>query len=86
MLFAVTRIGFLGLELDTNEMMVRISKVKIEEVISKIEEVLLKKKVNLKAMQSLTGVLNSRSFIVIIKDLIGNRCFTFMGYHDMYHE
>ena len=49
---------FLGLELDSNEMTVRIPKDKIEVLVSKIKSVMKKKKVRLKELQSLIGSLN----------------------------
>ena len=49
---------FLGLELDSIEMVVRIPKAKILEIIEKIEWVLSKDKITLKQMQSLIGSLN----------------------------
>lgn len=52
-----TIICFLGLELDSDEMVVRIPIAKVHEIIQKINEVLLKEKVTLKALQSVIGVL-----------------------------
>lgn len=49
---------FLGLELDSNNMTVKVPGVKIQEVVLKIEEILSHKKTTLKKMQSLIGVLN----------------------------
>jgi len=49
---------FLGLELDSNNMSVRIPQNKIDEVILKIHSVLSKNKSTLKEMQSLIGSLN----------------------------
>lgn len=49
---------FLGLELDTVNMVVRIPADKIKEVVEKIHVVLHSKKVKLKVMQSLIGSLN----------------------------
>ena len=53
-----TRICFLGLEIDTEEFVVRIPLPKIEEITSKIQELLLREKCKLKQMQSLIGSLN----------------------------
>lgn len=53
-----TVLVFLGLELDSEEMVVRIPKEKVSEIVNKIKEVLAKEKVTLKIMQSLIGVLN----------------------------
>ncbi|MCU7858829.1 MAG: hypothetical protein KZQ86_03130 [Candidatus Thiodiazotropha sp. (ex Lucinoma kastoroae)] len=49
---------FLGLELDSRNMVVRIPREKIEELVQKIEFVLAKEKVTLLTMQSLIGSLN----------------------------
>ncbi|MEW8547291.1 MAG: reverse transcriptase domain-containing protein [Candidatus Thiodiazotropha sp.] len=49
---------FLGLELDSVNMVVRIPGEKLLEVVQKIEMVLVKEKVTLKKMQSLIGSLN----------------------------
>ena len=49
---------FLGIELDTRDMVVRIPMQKIAEVIEKIERTLGSKSVKLKEMQSLLGSLN----------------------------
>lgn len=49
---------FLGLELDSIQMVVRIPKEKQDELLHKIEFVLSKEKVTLKQMQSLIGSLN----------------------------
>ena len=53
-----TRICFLGLEIDTEEFVVRIPLPKIEEITSKIQELLLREKCKLKQKQSLIGSLN----------------------------
>lgn len=52
-----TVICFLGLELDTLKMEVRIPIGKVHEIVQKIQVILQKEKVTLKAMQSLIGVL-----------------------------
>ena len=49
---------FLGLEPDSLNVVVRIPRVKVVEVIEKIEMVLAKEKQSLKKMQSLIGSLN----------------------------
>ena len=49
---------YLGLELDSESMVVRIPKEKVDEVVKKLTAVLLVKKVKLKEMQSLIGSLN----------------------------
>lgn len=53
-----TQLSFLGLELDSDEMTVRIPKEKIEEIRQKILDMLSRKKCNLRQMQSLIGSLN----------------------------
>lgn len=49
---------FLGLELDSRNMLVRVPKDKIIEVVDKIERILAAPKTKLKTMQSLIGSLN----------------------------
>lgn len=49
---------FLGLELDSREMVVRIPSDKIKEVVEKIQGVISKKSATLKQLQSLIGSLN----------------------------
>lgn len=49
---------FLGLELDSKEMVVRMPQDKITELLDKISDMLSKEKTTLKAMQSLIGSLN----------------------------
>jgi len=49
---------FLGLEIDTLEMVIRIPQEKLVEVRHKLHMVLNKKKVTLKELQSLVGLLN----------------------------
>ena len=51
-----TKICFLGLEIDSEEMVIRIPMSSIIEIREKIASVLSKEKVTLKKMQSLTGV------------------------------
>ena len=51
-------IVFLGLELDSTLMVIRIPKAKVEEVVKKIQGVLSSKKTTLREMQSLIGMLN----------------------------
>ena len=48
---------FLGLELDSDEMVVRLPMDKVHDIIQKIEAAMSKRKVTLKALQSLIGVL-----------------------------
>jgi hypothetical protein len=51
-------IVFLGLEIDSIEMVVRIPLSKLQELKKIIEEAMPKKKITLKALQSITGLLN----------------------------
>ena len=53
-----TKICFWGLEIDSEEMVVRIPMPKIKEITQKIEDLLAHAKCTLKQMQSLTGSLN----------------------------
>lgn len=48
---------FLGLEIDTIEMVIRVPRVKVEEVVQSIRSVLPKSKVKLKELESLVGSL-----------------------------
>ena len=52
------QITFLGLTINTVDMTVNIPLNKIEEAISKIDSILLRKKVKVKQLQSITGLLN----------------------------
>ena len=53
-----TKICFLGLELDSEDMVVRIPVSKLQEIKQKIQDILSSKKCTLKKMQSLIGSLN----------------------------
>ena len=53
-----TKLCFLGFELDSEEMVIRIPMQKIEEIRAKIKDIMKKKKCTLKQMQSLIGSLN----------------------------
>ena len=53
-----TKLSFLGLELDSEEMTIRIPMGKIEEIRQKIVSMLARKKCTLREMQSLIGSLN----------------------------
>ncbi|MCG8031789.1 MAG: hypothetical protein JAZ03_06400 [Candidatus Thiodiazotropha taylori] len=53
-----TKLVFLGLEIDSEDMVVRIPDGKLEEVKQKIQDVLAQKKCTLRQMQSLIGSLN----------------------------
>ena len=52
-----TVLCFLGLELDSDEMVVRLPMDKVHDIIQKIEAAMSKRKVTLKALQSIIGVL-----------------------------
>ena len=52
-----TVLCFFGLELDSDEMVVRLPMDKVHDIIQKIEHAMSKRKVTLKALQSLIGVL-----------------------------
>lgn len=54
----VTVLTFLGLELDTNNMLIRIPGNKLQELLELLRYVSTKKKITLKELQSLTGALN----------------------------
>jgi len=49
---------FLGLEIDTNEMTIRVPSHKIEELTALLQDFLSRKKITLKQLQSLVGKLN----------------------------
>ena len=53
-----TKNCFLGLEIDSEKMVIRIPQAKIVEIVQKIDEILLRAKCTLKQMQSLIGSLN----------------------------
>lgn len=60
-----TRIVYLGLELDSIEMVVRMPIEKIDELISKIQFVQNAKRVTLKVMQQLIGSLNFATRVIV---------------------
>jgi hypothetical protein len=77
---------FLGLELNTDQMTVRIPISKINEVVLKIKEILINKKTTLCKMQSLIGSLNfcCRAIIIgrpFIRRLINSICGLTKKYH-----
>lgn len=79
-------IVFLGLELDSNEMVVRIPRAKIDEVVTKILTMLAREKSTLKEMQSLIGSLNFCCRAIAIgrpfcRRLINSTCGLTKGYH-----
>lgn len=60
-----TILVYLGLEIDSEKMEVRMPHVKIIEIISKIVAVKCEKKVTLKVMQQLIGVLNFATRVIV---------------------
>ena len=60
-----TNLVYLGLELDSIDMVVRMPKSKIEEIVLQIQVVLSSKKVTLKVMQRLIGLLNFATRVII---------------------
>ncbi|XP_053390337.1 uncharacterized protein LOC123546117 [Mercenaria mercenaria] len=77
---------FLGLELDSNQMVVRIPITKILEVVQKIKDILAQPKSTLKKVQSLIGSLNfcCRAIIAgrpFIRRLINSICGLTKPYH-----
>lgn len=81
-----TVLCFLGLELDSNEMVVRVPIEKVHEIIQKIQAVLPKRKITLKAMQSLIGVLQFACRAIVpgrpfCRRLINSTCGVLSPYH-----
>ena len=79
---------FLGLELDSIHMMVRISKDKTEELAEKIKFILTNQKVTLRQMQSLIGSLNFYCRAIIpgrpfCRRLINATCGLTKPYHQL---
>ena len=77
---------FLGLELDSDEMVVRVPIDKVLEIMQKIEAVLSKRKVTLRTMQSLIGVLQFACRAIIpgrpfCRRLINATCGVLNPYH-----
>jgi len=77
---------FLGLELDSLEMVVRIPKEKMQEVVEKINAVICAEKVSLKTMQSLIGSLNFCCRAIVIgrpfcRRLINATCKVKLAHH-----
>ncbi|MES9881411.1 MAG: reverse transcriptase domain-containing protein [Sedimenticola sp.] len=60
-----TVIVFLGLEIDSVDLIVKIPMVKVKELIQKIQDVLNKEKVTLRVMQSLIGSLNFACRVIV---------------------
>ena len=81
-----TVLCFLGLELDSDEMVVRVPMAKVHEIIQKIEAVLSKRKATLKTIQSLIGVLQFACRAIIpgrpfCRRLINATCGVSSPYH-----
>ncbi|XP_053376811.1 uncharacterized protein LOC128547723 [Mercenaria mercenaria] len=79
---------FLGLEIDTVQMVVRIPQSKVEEVIKKIEDLIGEQKTTLREMQSLIGYLNfcCRAIAVgrpFCRRLINSICGLTMPHHHL---
>jgi len=79
-------IVFLGLELDTNRMVVRIPQEKLDDIKCKILQILSKQKTTLKELQSLIGSLNFCCRAIIIgrpfcRRLINKTCGLTKPYH-----
>ena len=53
-----TRLTFLGIEIDTEEMVLRLPRDKLDELKSQLQNMLTKHKVTLRELQSLIGLLN----------------------------
>ena len=60
-----TAIVYLGLEIDSVDMVVRMPRQKVEDIVAQIQVVLLEKKVTLHVMQRLIGLLNFATRVVI---------------------
>ena len=60
-----TRLTFLGVEIDTSDMTLRLPSDKLDELLQKISFVLKSKKVTLREMQSLLGSLNFACRVVV---------------------
>lgn len=83
-----TVLCFLGLELDSDAMVVRIPLAKVLEITEHIQTILSKEKVTLKAMQSLIGVLNFACRAIVpsrpfCRRLINSICGLTKPYHHL---
>lgn len=83
-----TTIVFLGLEIDSVEMVVRMPKKKVCEIIEKIRAVISEKKATLKTMQQLIGVLNFATRVIapgrpFLRRLINSTCGLSKPYHHL---
>ena len=83
-----TVLCFLGLELDSDTMVVRIPFAKVSEITERINTILSQEKVTLKAMQSLIGVLNFACRAIVpgrpfCRRLINSICGLTKPYHHL---
>lgn len=83
-----TVLVFLGLEIDSDEMVIRIPLPKVEEILLRIQEFLARKKVTLREMQSLIGVLNFACRAIVpgrpfCRRLINSICGLTKPYHHL---
>ena len=83
-----TSIVYLGLEIDSVEMVVRMPMPKVQEIISKIRFVRAQKKITLQRMQQLIGVLNFATRVVVpgrpfLRRLINSTCGLTKPFHHL---
>ena len=74
-----TSIIYLGLEIDSDEMIIKMPLKKVQEILTKIQFVRTQKKVNLRCMQKLIGVLNFATRVIVpgrpfLRRLINSTC------------
>lgn len=83
-----TSIICLGLEIDSDETIIRIPLKKVQEILTKIQFVRAKKKVNLRCMQKLMGLLNSATRVIVLghpflRRLINSTCGLRIPFHHL---
>lgn len=83
-----TSITYLGLEIDSVEMVVRMPMQKVQEIITKIKFIKAQKKVTLKCMQQLIGVLNFATRVIVpgrpfLRRLINSTCGLTKPFHHL---
>lgn len=83
-----TRIIYLGLEIDSIEMVIRMPTEKIRDIVLKIETVMQGKKVTLRVMQQLIGVLNFANRVIVpgrpfLRRLINSTCGLTKPFHHL---
>lgn len=83
-----TKIVFLGLEIDSTEMVVRMPMEKVKQIISQIQSVKAAKKVTLQCMQQLIGVLNFATRVIVpgrpfLRRLINSICGLTKPFHHL---